>query len=327
MSDQLPGFVWKSSDLGNCRCPICGDSKKDKSKKRFYFFADKGSYFVKCHNCQYTTAFSKFLQDSNDNLYREYLFERFSNNRNKIQTATKLEEQNLAFATDNSKLKNRCLIGLPSIDKLPETHYAKEYIKTRKIPEKYYSILYYAEDFSLVAKELDPDKKVRSEPRLIIPMFDSTGHVLAVQGRSFDKTDALRYITIKDQNYTGPKVFGLDRYNPMIKGYMVEGPIDSLFLPNAIASAGSDLDAKHDTNINVENITFVFDNEPRNPEICALMNKCIEKGYSVCIWPKDLNKKDINDMVLVGLNPHIIIDSNTYKGLSAKIRFYEWKKV
>ena len=328
MSDQLPGFVWKSTDLGNCRCPICGDSKKDTSKKRFYFFVDKGCYFVKCHNCQYTTAFSKFLQDSNDNLYREYIFERFSNNRNKIETAKQQAEEILnAFSTNNTKLKNRCLIGLQTIDKLSDTHYAKEYVKSRKIPEKYYSILYYSEDFSQVAKELDPDKKVRNEPRLIIPMFDTTGQVLAVQGRAFDKTDVLRYITIKDQHYVGPRIFGLDRYNPMVKGYMVEGPIDSLFLPNALASAGSDLGSTKGTDINLDNMTFVFDNEPRNPEICSLMNKCIEKGYSICIWPKDLDKKDINDMVLSGLNAHIIVDSNTYKGLAAKIRFNEWKKV
>jgi Zn ribbon nucleic-acid-binding protein len=328
VSRKLDKFSWKTKTLACARCPICGDSRRDKSKKRFYFFVEKGCYFVKCHNCGYTTTFSKFLEEMDSNLYREYVFERFANNNDKKSNAKLLEEKILNdFSTDTSRLKNSCLVGLKSIEDLDDTHYAKQYIVSRKIPEKYHSILFFTENFKEVASSLDEEKHVREEPRLIIPFYDTTGRVFAVQGRSFDKTDALRYITIKDKTYSGPKIYGLERYEPSMKGYIVEGPLDSLFIPNTIASAGSDLATITNKEINTENMVFVFDNEPRNPELCKQILKCINKGNKICIWPSSITKKDINDMVLVGLNPHTIIDSNTYNGLEALIRFNEWKKV
>ena len=127
--------------------------------------------------------------------------------------------------------------------------------------------------------------------------------------------------------YVGPKLYGIERYEPSMKGYIVEGPLDSLFLPNTIASSGSDLATVGKDEVNLENIVFVFDNEPRNAELGKQILKCIDKGYSICIWPSSITHKDINEMVLHGLNPHIIIDANTYKGLEARIRFNEWKKV
>ena len=329
VSYKLEKFSWKDKCLASCRCPMCGDSKRDKTKKRFYFFIEKGIYFVKCHNCQYTTAFSKFLQDFDANLYREYAFERFQGNSNREKNAAVQEEIAKSFATTSTmqKLKNTCLFGLKSIAELEDTHYAKEYIVSRKIPEKYHSLLYFSENFKDTASKLDPNKEVMDEPRIIIPFYDITGSVFAIQGRSLDKTNNLRYITIKDENYAGAKLYGMERYDPMLKGYIVEGPFDSLFLPNTIAAAGSDLTTIQNSSIDLSNFVFVYDNEPRNTEICKQINKCIDKGYSVCIWPSSMTKKDINDMVLTGINPHIIVDANTYSGLAAKAKFNEWKKV
>ena len=51
MSGQLERFSWKKDNLANCRCPICGDSSKNKVKARGFFFEKKGEYFYKCHNC------------------------------------------------------------------------------------------------------------------------------------------------------------------------------------------------------------------------------------------------------------------------------------
>lgn len=329
ISRRLDGFAWKSKTIAACRCPKCGDSKRDRSKKRFYFFVSKGTYFVKCHNCQFTTSFSNFLEESDINLYREYLLERFGNNSDRANATKDAEKKLMAsFSTDTEKkFLNPCLNGLPSIASLDDTHYAKQYVLSRKIPTKFHSVIFYAENFREVVHKLDPTKNVREEPRLVIPFYDVTGYAFALQGRALDKGDAIRYITIRDPEYLGHKIYGLERYNPMLTGYVVEGPIDSLFLPNTIASAGSDLATLTDTNVNTKKLVFVYDNEPRNREICSQIEKCIDKGYKVCIWPPEIELKDVNDMVLSGINPHIAIDMNTYEGLAAKIKFTEWKKV
>lgn len=56
--------------------------------------------------------------------------------------------------------------------------------------------------------------------------------------------------------------------------------------------------------------------------------KAIELGFKLVIWPKSVNQhKDVNAMVINGLDPLSIIKKNTYQGLQAKIIYNEWKKV
>ena len=53
-------------------------------------------------------------------------------------------------------------------------------------------------------------------------------------------------------------------------------------------------------------------------------------GYNVCIWPENLEHKDINDMVIAGLSSEFIahiIKTNTHKDLSAKLALQKWSKV
>jgi hypothetical protein len=77
------------------------------------------------------------------------------------------------------------------------------------------------------------------------------------------------------------------------------------------------------------NLVFIFDNEPRNEEIVSLIGKYIEAGRNVVIWPEEINKKDINDMVLAYGNSITmkLIINNVYSGLKAKMKYTYWKKV
>ena len=108
---------------------------------------------------------------------------------------------------------------------------------------------------------------------------------------------------------------------------MVEGPIDSLFLDNCLAVAGSSNFAK---DMPKENTTIVFDNERRNKEILIQMEQIIDKGYNVVLWPNVVKDKDINDMILSGRTKdevQTIIKNNTYQGNMAKIKFATWRKI
>lgn len=75
------------------------------------------------------------------------------------------------------------------------------------------------------------------------------------------------------------------------------------------------------------NAVLCFDNEPRNKQIVDKVEKYIDKGFKTVVWPDHIKEKDINDMILKGIDVQSVIEQNTYAGLAAKIKFNAWKKV
>lgn len=72
-----------------------------------------------------------------------------------------------------------------------------------------------------------------------------------------------------------------------------------------------------------------MDNEPRNKEICKQLEKYIESGYSVCMFPESVEEKDINEMILSGKTSDEIVElinTHTTQGVSAKLKFANWRK-
>jgi hypothetical protein len=121
-----------------------------------------------------------------------------------------------------------------------------------------------------------------------------------------------------------PKIYGLNRVNWQKPVVIVEGPIDSMFLDNAVAMGGADV-----ARFNAD-VVYCYDNEPRSREIVRRMEKTINDGHSIVIFPNGINEKDINDMILGGKDPleiQVIISSNTFNGLMAKAKLSEWRKV
>jgi hypothetical protein len=121
------------------------------------------------------------------------------------------------------------------------------------------------------------------------------------------------------------KCFGLDKVKFNEPFVVVEGPLDSLFLPNCIASADASL-TKVVPNGYKDNATIVFDNEPRSAEIVKQMTRAVNSGYKVCIWPSSVKDKDVNEMYLAGHDVQSIIEMNTYQGLNALMRLKFWQK-
>ena len=72
-----------------------------------------------------------------------------------------------------------------------------------------------------------------------------------------------------------------------------------------------------------------FDNERRNVELLKQIEKTIDLGYKIVLWPDDLQEKDINDMIISGKTKdevQTIINKNSYQGNMAKIRFTTWRR-
>ena len=320
LSGRLSQFKKKTDYLFNFRCPHCGDSQKSKTKARAYLYRVKNDMFFKCHNCGQGQNLANFIKFVDPKLYESYLLERYK----KSAPATPKPK----FDFKPTKFVDQTPIDdLKSIKDLPEDHPARLYCDNRKIPEKCFDKLFLSDKFMTLVNEVKPNtyKVIKDHPRLIIPFYDTTGKVFAFQGRAFGKEQP-KYLTIKlDENKQ--KVYGLDKVNFQQPIYITEGPIDSLFIDNCLAAGGADLFLKN--KIPNENITYIFDNEPRNKEIVKRMYKVIEQDFNVVIWPEDLQLKDVNDMIMSGLTKlqlQDIISNNTYSKLSALTKLNYWKK-
>lgn len=331
VSTQLPLFKKKTDTLYNCRCVFCGDSQKDKRKARGYIFENNQYLVFKCHNCSYSCSFDALLQHINPSIHKEYRMEMFAGKQ--------VEKPVETFTSDITKFAKRRIdkfepfTRLKKISQLDYNHKAKLYIESRMIPKSYHYMIYYCPKFATWVNTMIPGKfsdqsLLKDTGRIIFPFIDQNGYVFGFQGRALDQVDAsLRYITIMlDEKKT--KIFGLDRVNLKQKIHVVEGPIDSLFLPNCIAMGGSDVSL--DNVVDNHNIIMIYDNEPRNKDIVKLIQKSIDRQYNVVIWPSNIEQKDINDMILSGMSKvelMQIIKDNTYRGIKANLKLTEWKKV
>jgi transcription elongation factor Elf1 len=322
ISSRLEKFSKKKEGLYNFRCPYCGDSQKTKSKTRGYIYQLKNDHNFKCHNCGTSRTFTNFLKDLDSVLYDQYVMERYKNGLTGKRSQTKTPEFNFEKPIFSKKS-----FDLPTIAELNKEHFARKYLEDRKIPEKYLCELYFCENFKEWTNEQKHTfKKIeKDEPRIIIPLINK-GEIFGFQGRSLNKNSKVKYITII-LNEDHPKIYNLDKPDYTKTVYVVEGPIDSMFLDNSIAMVGADIDKMFFiSNCDVE-FVIVYDNEKRNKQIVDRMENAIEMKIPIVIWPNDLKEKDINDMIIAGIDVQKIIKEHTYMGLEAKAKLIGWKRV
>ena len=311
ISPKLQKFKRVKPDLYNFRCPICGDSKKNKSKTRGYLYAVKTNVNFKCHNCGASMSLNNFLKTVDPYVHKQYTFEKFKDGH----TGRNFVAEEPKFKFEPPKFKPK--LDLP---KASENQIAKQYLEKRNInPSKFY----YTDTFkgwvnTLVTKF---DDVKYDEPRIIIPLIYEN-QLIGIQGRSLGP-NSVKYITIMlDED--APKIYGLDEVDTKKPIYILEGPFDSTFIENSVAMCGSDLDIG---SFGWSDYIWVFDNEPRNREINSRISKVIDRGEKVVIWPQNIEEKDINDMVLGGHDVKSVLESNTFSGLKAKLKFNSWKKI
>lgn len=327
---RLDHFKQKKVDLYNFRCPYCLDSKKNKNKARGYVYARANQYFYRCHNCGASTTFAHFLKDLDPQAYKEYVLETYREGATKRATPDKEpEHQELkgnAFEQFKEKAKISCAT---TVYRLPENHYARTYIQNRRIPEKFWKEIWYTENFREFMNTNFPDHgkeddEIPADDRIVLFYTNREESITHVAGRALSDTK-LRYITLKVADVDN-KVFGIHRLDFQLPAVVVEGQFDSFFLDNAVATGDASLSRVVDDYPDVK-WTIAYDNEPRNREIVHHMEKVIDRGYRVVVYPSTVEQKDINDMVLAGLDVNKLIRENTYQGAQAMLKFIRWKRV
>jgi transcription elongation factor Elf1 len=335
LSARLRNFHRVNSRTYNFSCPICGDSEKNRKKRRGYVFEKRGKLVFYCHNCGASSSVSRFIKSVDSALYEEYRLEKFRElmeERREVPLEVRMEPPKF---TDFGLLDE-----LPRISQLDADDPVRRIVEGRRIPETYLSKLFKCENFKRFVNTIEPDKFDEEslkydETRLLIPFFNKDKKLHAFQGRTVvPSSNRAKYVAIVI-DHTVPKVFGLDTVDFSRKTYVVEGPFDSMFLPNSVATGGGSLLnpmtdlKKYDETFDADNIVIVYDNEPRNREVAMHVKRAADAGYRVCIWPNELPYKDVNDMILAGMSRDDVvslIDSYTFRGLKANLEFNRWKK-
>lgn len=211
---------------------------------------------------------------------------------------------------------------------LPVDHPARQYVDRRMLP---HDRIFYAPIFNVFLRQCDIDPYVKEQwdhlkiPAIVIPFWAKKRLSRVFQIRTFDPKFKPKYITFKAHE-DDLKIFGRERLNPHKPIYIVEGPFDAMGLPNSLAFSGASAELPKDVQL-MKNKAFFLDNEPRNKDVVKQIQKLIKAGEKVVILPDRIQHKDINDMVLAGLDVEKIFKQHTYQGAVAQLKFDKWKRI
>jgi hypothetical protein len=281
----------------NITCPYC--------KAQAFTYKDDNTEMFLCYDCQRNLTYEKVKNGYGN-----------SNFRRASSTGT-----TISVTHDFSTLLVRC----DRLSDLEHNHKSLRFVRSRDIPDRFYSDLFFTEHLGKLLVGTSYEGNFRDgQPKLIIPFRDEDGRMFAFQARSLDDTTP-KYITVMlDKNKD--KIFGLEKWNKDKTTVVCEGPIDSFFIKNSLALAGSDIGHNKYLEAN-KDIILCLDNEPRNAVIVSKYEKFIKDGFRIVLWPDTIVEKDINDMVQAGHDVEQIISENNFQGPQAKIKLNTWKRV
>lgn len=336
LSSHLIGFK-KVGENYNFRCPLCGDSTKNKTKKRGWILSGKNQPCFYCHNCGASLSFYKLLKELNPYLHKEYVYETMKEKNCVPINVEKNPDMTTPLDSVNKMLWKEAFLSVcVSVNKLPGDHEVNVYLDNREIPKNKRDNLYYIDDMQKI-HEIDKEGKYKdrileTDGRLIMPVWSKKG-LISVSCRSLETDPKKRYVIYKFDEGK-PMIFNLYDINgnlvidPNKRVYVCEGALDSLFLDNAIAVNGSDL-MRVMKMLKDLDLVFVPDNEPRNKDIVRVYKKVIEANNQVVIFPDTIQEKDINNMVIRYGHEFItdVINTKVYHGPSAQIHLNLWKRI
>lgn len=335
----MRNFKRKSQYLWNMSCPLCGDSTTRRHAARGFIYRKGEQLNYRCHKCGAGMSVKNFIAAIDSNMHKEMQLDLF---QPRPEVNEPIIKERPVFDRSLNPFK-----GLIAVSDLAETHLCRRYVAGRFIPEHVWSDLFYTDTFYTWSNTILPGKyKIpkHDEPRLVIPMRNRKGEVTAFQGRSLNGNEP-KYIFValsKDE----PLIYGLDKISLDQIILVFEGPIDAMFVPNAIACGGGDIASDLlKLDIPKDKFVIVYDNEPRkivkndkkeifNPT-AKKIEKAINTGFSVCIWP-EMQEKDVNDMVKkhiqFGLQAacqfvFTRINDGIYSGAAATMALTRWNKV
>jgi hypothetical protein len=326
ISYKLRNFKIRGGHSFQWSCPICGDSKKKLNKARGYAYDKHGSLIVGCFNCGYGTIFPNFLKEVDPIVFQEFVMERFKDKIGKEVNADPSEVASLFKVSSTKKFVPNIFTPLHELKYLEDDHPAKLFAINRKLPIATREFFYVEKFMEWTLGHTDKFKTCKNidHPRVIIPFKARDGHYIGYTARALNGEEP-KYFRIFIDDVEKEKFYGIERLDETKRVYVLEGEIDSMFLPNAIAVSNGKLDVYLN-----KDAVYIPDADKRNPHIVTGIGKLIDKGLRVCLLPDGLPGKDINELIIAGLTEEKILDiinKNVYQGLSGKMKFNNWRVV
>lgn len=316
----------KNDGLWNCKCPVNGCDNNNR-KKRFFFVARPDHVLAYCHNCGYSASLRTFIKDQFPEFVDEYKFWGFTPKAKSLANQAKEAIENVVSVVD--VIKKPLFISLEELNQrtvdfnlLSDVHPAKKYVQGRQIP---FHLVRYCKNFYELSRHLHQDETFKNYPipAMIIPFHRLNRKIEIIQARFFDPKIKPKYVTIK-LNPEAPKIYNSDYIDESKPVWILEGPIDSMFVENSIALGGSD--GSYQCNDQI----WVWDNEPDNQNINKKIKRKIEEGEKVVIWKTSDNYKDINEGIMKKIidkdSIQSILKERTYRGLKASLEFAKFRQ-
>jgi hypothetical protein len=321
----------------------CGNSHGEKRRKAGFFWSTKrNEYIFHCFKCGLAKSLTNFVKE----YFKDEYIQNFFNPTLNFKEQSKNDYSEIKISNKKIKEFVDCLFEEKLLIPIKECKDIEtiEYIESRKIPQNKLKYLYYTENFHFISQQI---KELKTgveqsilkdiDKRLVWFFKDRTNNVIAIQGRAIDKNEKKRYMIVRFTEDDNVLIGGFENADLSENLYVVEGYIDSLFLPNCVSLNGLHLPTIQYLleKMKVKNITVIFDNEPMNLQIQKNIDSLVElsfkyEGLKVCLLPKYLRKtgKDINDYIKSGMSIESlieIINNNSYDKATLRVKSIFWK--
>jgi len=309
--------IGKESDVDiTARCPVCGDSRTHKNKKRLHLYIKNNVTNVNCFNgdcAAHNKTVYSFLRDFFPALLNQYKRENFGNTMAKLAKGDTEDVFGSFKKTVEEPKEKEVLIHdltpyLKDISTVPE---ALDYLKGRgfEYKESKFGKWYFGFQDLKIGETL-----YKITDAIVIPLYFE-GQMYGFYSRSIkDKTF---YTYMHDANI-GYKIWNWFNINKDQPVFIYEGIFDSIAggLPNSIALMGAKMP---DDRLNeLKHPVFVLDNDKT-----GLINSLeYSKKYKVYIQPDKYIEKDMNELMLNHSDIVVsdIIQKNIFSGISAQVR-------
>lgn len=270
----------------NFRCNICGDSNKNKLKKRGYILINKDRWGFKCHNCGAFMSAEQWLKEYYPNYYKMYVTDLLSDNKDKKES----DESKIKKLIENKKRERRIEEKRIKKQEKEDVKYftpikngktkifdeAIKFCKDRLIPENVWSKWFVS-------------TKKKYGGRLIIPFYDNTNNIYYFQARTLTKQDPKYLNRVANKDNAIYNYFNIDKTKPVM---ILEGPIDSLFVDNSIAVLGTSISPELQKRLNKLNSFYLFDSDGAGVKTAL---KYLGKSKNVFVWKKFIKDYDLPD--------------------------------
>ena len=314
------------SDRINFACPFCGDSLRDPRKKRFNIYLN--SLSCHCFNCNHHSGINSFLKQFDEELSMEDKIQvhEIQQSSKKFERRISNKQSSFAFQLlDKLAIPKSVLFNMLKLTTPYKSKECSDYLNSRSINIKQWKHFAYKENskelyilninsndriIGMQIRQLDPNSKksrylTRSLSKIYSNLFKKDISVLIEKllksmenGEKYImEEDGIENIQANLDRLSGLfNIMNVDMNSPLT---IVEGPIDSLCISNAIALQGAT--KLNDYFDDIKNVRFLYDNDKIGKE--HSLNK-LKANKNVFLWSLYLKKmniknkvKDINDII------------------------------